>query len=230
MNITDLKNSWRDEPDYHKQIHESFIENVNADEELKKHRDFVEQNAFGFGERSFWWLWKLLCKELPEDASMLEIGVFRGATLSVWKLLKPKGRIFGVTPMDSSDGHWESDYKADIARMHDEFNLPQPRIFHGRSDNPKLMSAVTTFLYDCVYIDGDHSYEGALHDLVTYAPLVRKGSYLIIDDACCDMKMPWGFFQGIETVTNATLDYMKDNSANWDFVTNVVHLRVYRRK
>lgn len=230
MNLTTLQKNWLDEPNYHKQIHESFIENVNADDKLKAHRDFVEQNAFGFGERSFWWLWKLLCKELPVQASILEIGVFRGATLSVWKLLRPYAKVFGVTPLDSSDGHWESDYKADIARIHEEFNLPHPHIFHGRSDNEQLIKAVTTFLYDCVYIDGDHSYDGAMLDLVTYAPSVKQGGYLVIDDACNDFNMPWGFFQGIEPVTQATLDYMKDNSANWDFITNVVHLRIYRRK
>lgn len=229
-NLEKLKLDWEDTPEHHKLVHEQFIKNVNSVDKLKAHRDFVEQNAFGFGERSFWWLWKLLCAELPKDASMLEIGVFRGATLSVWKLLRPYAKVFGVTPLDTSGDVWESDYKADIAKIHEEFNLPHPHIFHGRSDNNKLILAVTSFLYDCVYIDGDHSYDGAYHDLETYAPVVKQGGYLVIDDACNDMHMPFGFFQGIDTVTQATLDYMADNSANWDFITNVVHLRIYKRK
>lgn len=228
--LTDLKNSWTDIPEYHQTIHEQFIDAVNGDPELKAHRDYVEQNVWGFGERSFWWLWKVLLDELPnQQCKLLEIGVFRGATLSLWRILKPQAFIIGVTPMDTSGNVWDSDYPADIQKIHDDFNLVSPILSKNRSESNEAIQDCKLFKpFDVVYIDGDHSHLGCLSDLVNYAPMVRKGGYLVIDDACTDMHMPWGYFQGIAEVTQATLEYIKEDE--WEFITNVVHLRIYKKK
>lgn len=37
-------------------------------------------------------------------------------------------------------------------------------------------------LFDVVFIDGDHSYEGCRRDVTRFAPLVREGGCLILDD------------------------------------------------
>lgn len=229
MNLQSLKETWIDTPEYHQKIHESFIDNVNADEVLKSSRDFVEQNVFGFGERSFWWLWKLICDELPPNANLLEIGVFRAATLSLWKLLKPKANIYGITPLDSSGGVWESDYAADIELIHKKFDLETPTIFKGRSDNDNIIKAASGLLYDVVYIDGDHSYGGCYGDLINYASLVKHGGYLVIDDCNTEMSMPFGFFQGIEDVYKAKAEWWLKNKDQWEFICSVVHISVYKR-
>jgi len=232
MTLTDLKNSWVDEPDYHKQIHESFCEKVNADPKLKEHRDFVQDNIWGFGERSFWWLWKLICDELPDDAILCEIGVFKGATLSVWQLLqKNKGVTVGVTPLNSTGIGWEGDYKAMIHEILKRFNGHQPILIEGLSES-KYVIDEAKFLapYDIVYIDGGHERRHIDNDLLHYAPMVKQGGYLVIDDACCDMKMPWGYFQGIQDVTDGVLAYMAEHGNDWEFICNVVHLRLYKRK
>lgn len=231
MNLKSLKKSWQDTEDYHKHINESFIEFVNGDSKLKASRDYVETNICGFGERSFWWLWKLILAELPVKPLLLEIGVFRGATLSLWKLLKPYAIVTGITPLDSSGGVWESNYADDIKKIHDDFNLPQPCILKGRSDDPKIITGASSFLYEVIYIDGDHSYEGALHDLNTYSPLVKVGGFLVIDDAACRTKQPWGYFQGIQSVCDALAEWEKSEIAkSFEFEFNVVHLMVYKRK
>jgi hypothetical protein len=36
--------------------------------------------------------------------------------------------------------------------------------------------------FDWVYVDGDHSYEGCSRDLELYAPKVRSGGFLLVDD------------------------------------------------
>lgn len=230
MTITTLQQEWRDEPEYHQDINERFTILMNGIPALTEHRQWVRANIFGFGEDSFHWMWKLICDEMPKNFSFLEVGVFRAQIVSLIKLLRADAKVFGITPMDNSGGMWDSDYEADIRRIHDEFKLPQPTIFKGRSDSPEIIGKAIISDYDIVYIDGDHSFEGAYADLFNYAPLVKQGGYLVIDDACNDMKMPWGYFQGIIDVTTATLDYMKESGDNWEFVTNVVHLRVYKRK
>lgn len=232
MQLDELKNNWVDIPEYHARIHESFIENVNSDESLCVHRDFVQNNVWGFGERSFWWMWKLLCDELPKGFSFCEIGVFKGATLSVIKLLRPDANVFGITPLDSSGIDWEDDYRQRIHDIFDRFNNGKyPHIFHGRSDNDKVVEAATMLKYDVVYVDGDHSYEGALFDLNTYSPQVKSGGCLVIDDAACRTSQPWGYFQGIQDVSDALEAWEQTPIAKdfeWQF--NVVHLMVYKRK
>jgi len=60
MKLKEYAKEWKDSPEYHKEINDTFIGFVNDNPKLKDHRDFVEGNAFGFGERSFHWLHKLL--------------------------------------------------------------------------------------------------------------------------------------------------------------------------
>lgn len=231
MNLDQLKSEWLDEPDYHTHINDLFSQLVDANPELKEHRDFVQNHVWGFGERSFWWMWKLICDELPERPKMLEVGVFKGATLSVWKLLKPYATVYGVTPLDSTGIGWEGDYLQMIDDIHARFEQLKPIIIHGLSESKDAIKTATeTEPYEVVYIDGGHEKHHIVNDLLYYAPLVEQGGYLVIDDACCDMKMPWGYFQGIQPVTDGVLEYMHEHGNDWEFITNVVHLRIYKRK
>ena len=144
MTLDKYADIWIDVPEYHNTIHDSFIQLVNNDELLKKHRDFVEKNAFGFGERSFGWLFKLVIDEMPEEFSFLEIGVFRGSSLSLVKLLadkyNKKVNRYGVSPMDTSDGHWDSDYFHDVYHIHWSLGLDTDySIYHGLSTDEKII-------------------------------------------------------------------------------------------
>lgn len=228
MSLQEMKDNWVDEPQYHQLIHESFILLVNGTWGLNDHRTYVESNIFGMGERSFWWLWKMLLEELPSNPKLIEVGVFKGATLSLWKMLREDAQVFGVTPLDGRGTGWtDDDYLAHITKIHKDFGLDMPTLFVGGSEESEIIkSAVKKQPYDVVYIDGDHSTEGALSDLNNYSTMVKPGGYLVIDDCCCDMKMPFGYFQGIQEVQDAFDQWHK---TGFEFVCNVVHLRVLRR-
>lgn len=232
MSLTQYKKDWVDVPSRHEVVHNEFISNVNKNELLKSHRDFVEQNAFGFGERSFHWLWKLIVDEMPNEFSFLEIGVFRGQVLSLIELLAKetdkKATRYGVTPLDNSDGHWDSDYAKDIQIIHNRFSLSKDfTIYHGLSTNEIIIEqAKSTAPYDIVYVDGGHTYEVATSDLRHYPDMVKIGGLFVVDDSCNDLKMPFGFFQGIEDVTKATLEW---ENSKFEFQFNVVHNRIYKR-
>lgn len=236
MTLQDLKENWQDTEIYHKTIHEHFCDEVKKDSFLDEHRTFVKENSFGFGEDSFGWVWKLIVDEMPSDFTFLEIGVFRGQILSLIQVLASRtGRKvtrYGVTPLDTSGGVWESDYEEDIKRLHDYFFIPKDyTLYVGSSADPEIIEkSYQTSPYDILYIDGNHEKQFADSDLFNYAPYVRRGGYLVIDDACCDMKQPWGYFQGIKEVTDATLEYMDKFGNDWDFMGNVVHLRIYRKR
>jgi hypothetical protein len=228
MILEDLKTGWKDNPAYHKQIHETFAEYVKNDPILNEHRSWVRSNVFGFGEDSFHWLWKLITDEMPENVSFCEVGVFRAQIVSLIKLLRKDAKVFGVTPMDNSGGMWDSDYEADIKRIHEQFNLPMPHIFKGSSLDLKIIDTVRNFLFDVVYVDGDHTYNGASSDIDNYSKTVKLGGYLVIDDCNNEMNMPFGYFQGISEVTEAKQSWLATNPP-FEFVCSVVHISVFKR-
>jgi len=234
MSVQTLTEHWEDNPNWHSAVNNEFIKKVNECDWMKAHRDFIEQNAFGFGERSFHWLWKMLVDEMPPSFSFCEVGVFRGQVLSLVKMLSSAmgGKIarYGITPLDTSDGHWESDYRADIERLHDTFFIPKDYvIYHGLSTDKKIIAeAKNTAPYDIVYIDGGHTKDVIDADMINYAQMVKRGGYLVIDDCCNDLNEPFGYFQGIQPVTDSVNEYMAGNN-QFQFLFNVVHIKVFKR-
>jgi hypothetical protein len=219
----------------HLELHNYYCQKTNEVPELKALRDFVEQKAFGFGERSFYWMWKLIVDELPDHFSLLEIGVFRGQTLALVQMLAQLAgktcSVYGVTPLDTTDGHWESDYKSDIHFLHNYFALNQPTIIEGLSTEPEIIEAVKVLKsFDVVYIDGGHTYDVAKSDIINYAPLAKQ--YLVIDDCCNDLDIPFGMFPGIQSVTDAVIEtietphsYSVVHNKVWDLTKNKLILK-----
>lgn len=233
MTLQTIKDKFVDTSEFHNTLHEGFCGKTNAVPELKELRDYVEQNIFGFGERSFYHMWSLIIDEMPQRFSFLEIGVFRGQVTCLIKLLaKLKGKtceVVGITPLDSTDGHWESDYAKDIQRIHDDFNVDQPTIVKGLSTDMEVYKQVRGRMFDLVYIDGGHTYEVVYADLRNYAPLASK--YLVVDDCANKMKIPNGMFAGIEPVSRAVDEYLPPFTANamFEYYFNVVHNRIWAR-
>lgn len=222
--ISDIIRVWKDSPEAHRHINETLTGRTNANPQLKAYRDWIEANIFGFGERSFIAMWELLLQ--PEwKKSFLEIGVFRGQILGLVRMLRPDMEITGVTPLDGTDGHWDSDYAADIKKLHDTFNLPQPNIVKGLSTDQAVKDQLET--YDIVYIDGGHSYEVARHDVAYYMNLVNPAGYLVVDDCAHKYKLPEGYFPGIESVSRAVDELLPNEEFTELF--NVMHNRVFKR-
>lgn len=225
--LTEAASQWADNREAHRRINETFIDNVNATPELKAYRDWIESKIFGFGERSFLWMWKLIVDTLPPDFSFLEIGVFRGQILGLIRMLAPEASIVGITPLTSEGGHWESDYAADITLLHDTFKLEQPKIIKGLSTAPEVISEASKHQYDIIYVDGGHSYEVAKSDVFMYSSFVKVGGYLVIDDCAHKYDLPEGYFRGIETVSKA-VDELLPNDYYVE-VMNVMHNRIFKR-
>lgn len=225
--LKELQDNWKDTPESHKAIHNSFCDLTNQDPKLKALRDYVEKNIFGFGERSFYWLFKLLCDTKNYDMKFLEIGVFLGQTLALMRTLKPKAKIYGITPLDSTGGHWESDYELDILKIHEDHELEQPKIIRGLSTTLDVVNEASKTQWDMIYIDGGHSYEVARSDVYHYSSFVKLGGYLIIDDCANKYSLPEGMFKGIETVSRA-VDELLPNEY-YKEICSVVHIRVFQR-
>ena len=143
--------------------------------------------------------------------------------------MKPYGKVYGITPLDTSGGMWESDYKADIAKIHFDFSLQQPLICERISvHNEAVKFANDNSPFSVIYVDGAHDFSTALFDMETYSKFVGERGYLVVDDCNGDMHMPWGFFQGIDTVTAAKQEWLKTQT-DFEFVCSVVHISVWRK-
>ena len=220
-----------------RQLVTTFEAHVNADPELKAYRDWVENNAFGFGERCFYWMWYRIIQRMPQTFNFLEVGVFRGQILGLVSILarrlqKADHRV-GVTPLDSTDGHWKSDYRRDIEHLHKVHRIdPDYTIIKGLSGDPAVQKKAAKRKYDIVYIDGGHDFDVVQSDLAFYPTLVKPGGFLVIDDCNNRVDMPDGYFRGIQSVSDAVDEVMPPFKENpeWEFMFNIVHNRVLRRK
>jgi hypothetical protein len=80
--------------------------------------------------------------------------------------------------------------------------IPRVEIIGLSSDKRVIDHALNIskiHLYDVLFIDGDHSYEGVKSDTINYLPMLREGGYIIFHDTCSvDGVMRW--ISEIETV------------------------------
>jgi Methyltransferase domain len=225
--FNDAIKEWKDTPESHKYIHDLFCKKVNERRDLKEYRDWIEQNIFGFGERSFLWLWKLLVDEVPKEFNFLEIGVFRGQILGLIGLLSNSDNITGISPLTSAGGYWEGDYESDVKYLHDTFKIKQPTILKGLSTDAEIIKEASKKNYDLLYIDGGHTYDECRADIINYSPLVTLGGYLVIDDSCIKYNLPNGMFRGHQEVSDAVDSLLPNDMFNEVF--SVVHNRVFKR-
>jgi len=87
----------------------SFEQNTDSIHFLKAHRDWVEQNSWGFGDRAFHYMWYLLLRDdvlNRPNPKLLEIGVYKGQVVSLWALisnqLRSSASITAVSPFEST--------------------------------------------------------------------------------------------------------------------------------
>jgi hypothetical protein len=226
----------------HRHVVDTFTNFVNQTPWLKEHRDFVEKHCYGFGDRSFQWMWKLLIDDMPANFRFLEIGVFKGQIVSLVRMLadrlnKPCS-ITGVTPLSSFSGVTnkfdkfpDEDYMQHIKNLHAHFCLPfsEDQIVRGDSNSPDTWTRVLPKgPFDIVYVDGCHEYDFAVKDLDVYGNMVRRGGYLVVDDASNFLNMYWGSFPGIEDVSRAVKDRI-EGKPDWKEVMAVMHNRIFRK-
>lgn len=236
MNIKTVTSSWENVESKHKFLNELFTLHTNEAKELKKLRDWVETNIFGFGERSFYWMWKLLVDEMPTNFAFLEVGVFRGQILALIRLLSSlqnkNANIIGVSPMNSSGKYWDSNYYEDVRKIHIDNHINANYIIiEGLSTNDSVIEKAKHFTPDLLYIDGGHDYETVKADLRNYLPLLKEGGYLVIDDSATKFNLPLGYFRGHAEVSRAVDEYLPPFTSNKDFtfLFNIMHNRVFRK-
>jgi predicted O-methyltransferase YrrM len=160
-------------------------------EPLREHRAYFETAGRGFGEKAFHVMWFLLFREFSPE-SFLEIGVFRGQSLSLAAMLarhfKLNCFVQGISPF-SSAGDAVSNYRRDVD-YHDDtlknfahFSLPAPALLKAYSTDEKAQKLVASRLWSFIYIDGNHDYEIARADWELCAAHLQLGGLIVLDDS-----------------------------------------------
>jgi hypothetical protein len=168
---------------------------------LKDHREYFSENQRGFGEEAFHSMWFILFKEFrPEN--ILEIGVYRGQTLSLFMLLSNKfgikSYVHGISPFSSSGDNVsvylsDLDYYNDVLENFSYFNLSNPILHRGYSTDINMVNVIESKLWDFIYIDGNHDYEVANVDFNNCVKYLNHGGILVLDDSALytDYKPPF---------------------------------------
>ncbi len=158
---------------------------------LKEHRAYFTQKNRGFGEDAFHAMWHIIFSEY-KPKKILEIGVYRGQTISLFRLLSNKlnveSEIHGISPFTSSGDEVSKyinnlNYQFDVIENFNYFNLKQPILHKGFSNETNMIQIINSESWDLVYIDGNHDYEVAKLDFENSSNALKINGLLILDDS-----------------------------------------------
>lgn len=160
-------------------------------DDLKSHRSFFKQDQRGFGEDAFHPMWHFIINEYkPKEC--LEIGVYRGQTISLWALIAKLNGLelntYGITPLspigDSVSVYLKNlDYKKDIIGSFNKFSLTQPKLIKTLSTSNTAKNFIRSIKWDLIYIDGSHEESVVKNDYNIAKMSLSKKGILVFDDS-----------------------------------------------
>jgi Methyltransferase domain len=189
---SDWARSLREPTEFYLDCYRYFIERLPA--EVRDHRIYYRQRRRGLNEDALHVIWFLLFREF-KPANFLEIGVYRGQTLSLAALLSRRNgvacRVQGISPFTSA-GDTVSKYLEDVDYLRDtlkhfeHFSLPRPEMLKAFSTDAEAKALIRSTAWEMVYIDGNHDYEVARQDWEVCSQSVKAGGIIVLDDASLD--------------------------------------------
>lgn len=185
----DWEASLRDPTEFYLRVFRYFHRRLPAP--LQEHRRYFSTGGRGYGEDAFHTMWFLLRREFGWE-SFLEIGVFRGQTLSLSALLSRLNHqhceAHGISPFSSvgdsvSRYKGRLDYQEDTLANFDHFGLPHPQLLKAYSTDAVALERIASRNWSGIYIDGNHDYEVAKADWNACSAAVAKGGVIVLDDS-----------------------------------------------
>jgi hypothetical protein len=175
-------------------------------------------------------LWSLVSRELSIAIEISALGPLAGQprpNSTLLSRIRYRLRRRFREQVDNANFYADEDYPS-IIRAHFSYhslNFDQVKVYRGFSNDPKILSELKGERFHIIYVDGDHTYDGALHDFKTFAAKIPPGGWLVADDAGGDLPGTT-FWKGHESVTRA-VQIMP--SLGFTNVLNVGHNRVFER-
>ncbi len=232
--------TWKNDAKINEQIFSDFTNYVDKIEPLKKHEITIHVNRFGYGEKSFWFMWHLLVNDMPHKFKFLEIGVYKGSILSLIQLssnlLGKSPKIFGLTPLSTAGDKYLNSYENDdymkcIGQSFsvNNIDISNITIINGLSTDKNIQEETKSEgPFNIVYIDGSHDYDVVLQDIEFADSILESGSYLVMDDASSHLNFLYHRFNGHEDVATATENSMI-LTANYKHLFACGHNRIWKK-
>ncbi len=160
-------------------------------ETLREHRRYFSSNQRGFGEDAFHSMWFLLLREF-KPTNFLEIGVFRGQTISLVTLCSQLNsipcKVWGISPFSGAEDSVSKfpqglDYYSDTLANFDHFKLPRPTLLRAYSTDPDAVALIGSKQWDMIFIDGNHDYPIVKKDWEACAQHIKPGGVIVMDDS-----------------------------------------------
>jgi hypothetical protein len=175
-------------------------------------------------------LWALLAKTYGWPVRIHAVTPLEGQELKgsrLWRSIKYRLLPRFRERVQSGDFYPQDDYEAIVRGLFAHFGLgfSEVRLVRGYSSNAAVLAALETSKFHLIYIDGDHTYDGAASDIRNYAPKIVPGGWLVMDDASFGLPGT-AFWKGYETVARACELLPGLGFTN---ILNVGHNRVFEK-
>lgn len=198
--------------------------------EASQHFGNVQALEIGVYKGQIISLWNLIAAAERLNVAVSAITPLQGnaaPSSAIWRRLR---RLFDRRFREqllNGNFYPECDYDAEVRGLFRSFELDfdRVRLYRGYSNDAGILQSQADQRYHLIYVDGDHTYEGALADFRNFAPKVAPGGWLIADDAGCDLPGTV-FWKGHDAVTRAAAVLLELGFRN---VFNVGHNRVFQK-
>ena len=234
--LQNFDNSLLDTRNYYLQCFKYF--NKFSSIQIKDHRFYFSQNKRGYGEDAFHVMWELLYDKY-NFSNFVEIGVYRGQTISLISLLasikKRDIEVYGLSPFnntgDEVSNYITIDFLEDTIINFKYFNLKKPNLIKHYSTDQEAHEFIQNNKWDCVYIDGSHDYDIVKQDWEIASNSVKIGGIVVFDDSSLYLNYtnPFMSFKGhvgpskfVEDLKSKGLDEFKE-------ILIVGHNRVFKK-
>ena len=201
-----------------------------------RHRNYFLKDHRGFGENAFHSMWYYIF-EAFRPINCLEIGVYRGQSISLWSMLSryfhlPKANVVGISPFDQSGDsvstYKDIDYYSDTIKNFKNFNLSFTNLVKGKSSDPISVKTIKETEWDLIYIDGSHDYEDVSFDYNISKENLSSDGIIVFDDSSLyfDYQPQPGSFKGHE---GPSLIASQMVTKEMDLILGVGHNNVFKK-
>jgi len=205
---------------------------------IKEHRLYFSQNKRGYGEDAFHVMWELLFNRF-KFSNFLEIGVYRGQTISLISLLASIHHrsidVYGLSPFNESgdevSNYIKINFLEDTLNNFSHFKLRKPHLIKQYSTDNEAHTFVKNTLWDCVYIDGSHDYDVVKQDWEIASKSVKVGGIIVFDDSSLYLNYsnPFMSFKGHEGPSKFVENLKLNGLNNFKEILIVGHNRVFQK-
>lgn len=118
-----------------------------------------------------------------QPKNILEVGVYKGGTLRAWtNVVSPDAQIIGLDlPGGPYGGGFTEEELPEIESLA-QFNQKITLIAKDSHDKKTVKEIAKFAPFDFIFIDADHTYEGAKTDFDNYMPLLAEGGIMALHD------------------------------------------------